>query len=49
VVAEGVKDRQTQQMLAGIGCDAAQGYYLSRPQPAEAVAPWLRETQSAAA
>jgi EAL domain-containing protein (putative c-di-GMP-specific phosphodiesterase class I) len=49
VVAEGVEDRRTQQMLAGIGCDAAQGYYLSRPLPADAVAPWLRETQSAAA
>ena len=49
VVAEGVEDRQTQQMLVGIGCDAAQGYYLSRPLPAEAVAPWLRETQAAAA
>jgi diguanylate cyclase (GGDEF)-like protein/PAS domain S-box-containing protein len=49
VVAEGVEDRHTQQMLAGIGCDAAQGYYLSRPLPADAVAPWLRETQPAAA
>jgi EAL domain-containing protein (putative c-di-GMP-specific phosphodiesterase class I) len=49
VVAEGVEDRQTQPMLAGIGCDAAQGYHPSRPLPADDVAPWLREARSAAA
>jgi EAL domain-containing protein (putative c-di-GMP-specific phosphodiesterase class I) len=49
VVAEGVEDRHTQQMLAGMGCDTAQGYYVSHPLPADAVASWLRETQSAAA
>jgi diguanylate cyclase (GGDEF)-like protein len=49
VVAEGMEDRQTQEMLAGLGCDAAQGYYLSRPLPADDVARWLHEAQPAAA
>jgi diguanylate cyclase (GGDEF)-like protein/PAS domain S-box-containing protein/excisionase family DNA binding protein len=42
VVAEGVEDRATWDLLARMGCDVAQGYYLSRPLPAAAVADWLR-------
>ncbi|NRB40535.1 MAG: sensor domain-containing phosphodiesterase [Pseudomonadales bacterium] len=34
VVAEGVEDWETQDYLAGIGCDETQGYYFSRPLPA---------------
>ena len=34
VVAEGVEDEETWRRLAGLGCDLAQGYYLSRPLPA---------------
>ena len=41
VVAEGVEDCGTMQMLAELGCDMAQGYYVSRPLPAERVLPWL--------
>ena len=41
VVAEGVEDRQTWDELARLGCDFAQGYYLSRPLPAEKLAPKL--------
>ena len=33
VVAEGVEDRQTLEKLVALGCDMAQGYYLSRPLP----------------
>jgi len=43
VVAEGIEDRASWDQLAGMGCDVAQGYYLSRPQPADALARWLRE------
>ncbi len=43
VTAEGVEDRGTWDMLGGIGCDIAQGYYLSRPMPAEDVARWLNK------
>jgi EAL domain-containing protein (putative c-di-GMP-specific phosphodiesterase class I) len=28
-------------MLEGMGCDAAQGYYLSRPVPADEVQAWV--------
>jgi diguanylate cyclase (GGDEF)-like protein/PAS domain S-box-containing protein len=46
VVAEGVEDRRTWDLLFALGCDTAQGYYMSRPMPAEAVVPWiLRPTQ----
>jgi diguanylate cyclase (GGDEF)-like protein/PAS domain S-box-containing protein len=44
VVAEGIEDQQTWTVLAELGCDTAQGYYISRPQPAEALASWLRES-----
>ena len=35
VVAEGVEDSTTLELLAGIGCDRAQGYFIQRPQPLE--------------
>src|SRR5205085_5491885 len=44
VVAEGVEDRETWDLLAGLGCNVAQGYYVSRPLPALAFARWLRPT-----
>lgn len=42
VVAEGVEDMEHVRMLLSIGCDVMQGYGISRPLPAEAVEPWLR-------
>jgi diguanylate cyclase (GGDEF)-like protein len=33
VVAEGIEDRATLDMLARLGCDVAQGYFISRPMP----------------
>ncbi len=44
VVAEGVHDRATYEMLEALGCDAVQGYYISQPLPAEAFLKWLRES-----
>ncbi len=41
VLAEGVETAETWQRLADLGCDAAQGYFLSRPHPAEVVTDWL--------
>jgi diguanylate cyclase (GGDEF)-like protein len=35
VVAEGVENRQTIDMLRTMGCDMAQGYYISHPRLAE--------------
>jgi diguanylate cyclase (GGDEF)-like protein/PAS domain S-box-containing protein len=44
VVAEGVEDDVTRDMLVGYGCDNGQGYYFSRPQAAEAMTAWLTES-----
>jgi diguanylate cyclase (GGDEF)-like protein/PAS domain S-box-containing protein len=41
VVAEGVEDAETWQLLTQLGCDEAQGYHLGRPSPADAVLTWL--------
>jgi len=45
VVAEGVEDQQALDRLASIGCDVAQGYYLSRPISAADLLRWLDEHQ----
>jgi EAL domain-containing protein (putative c-di-GMP-specific phosphodiesterase class I) len=42
-VAEGVEDRETHDLLASLGCDQVQGYYLSRPLPAAELERWLSE------
>ena len=43
LVAEGVEDEQTLQLLRGWGCGVAQGYHLSRPLDLAAVLPWLAQ------
>ncbi|HZT16207.1 MAG TPA: EAL domain-containing protein [Gaiellaceae bacterium] len=47
VVAEGVEDERAWSELARLRCDQAQGYFLSRPLPAEALAAWLRGARAA--
>ena len=42
VVAEGVEDKATWDLLAEFGCDIIQGYYLSRPVPATEFEQWLQ-------
>ena len=39
VVAEGVEDERQVAFLAEHGCDSAQGYFFSRPVPAEEIPP----------
>jgi diguanylate cyclase (GGDEF)-like protein len=41
VVAEGVEDSRGLALLRELGCDSAQGYYLSPPLPAAAFVDWL--------
>ena len=43
VVAEGVESEDAWRHLEALGCDFAQGYYLSRPLPAEAATRLIRE------
>jgi EAL domain-containing protein (putative c-di-GMP-specific phosphodiesterase class I) len=33
LVAEGVEDQETLELLATLGCDLVQGYHLARPMP----------------
>ncbi|WJW76270.1 EAL domain-containing protein [Thiohalobacter sp. IOR34] len=40
VVAEGVEDRETLDVLAAIRCDQVQGFHIGRPMPAEAALAW---------
>jgi EAL domain-containing protein (putative c-di-GMP-specific phosphodiesterase class I) len=35
LVAEGVEDQETLELLAALGCDLVQGYHLARPMPAD--------------
>jgi diguanylate cyclase (GGDEF)-like protein/PAS domain S-box-containing protein len=42
-VAEGVEDQRTLDLLSGLGCDLAQGFFLSRPLPGTMVADWCRD------
>jgi diguanylate cyclase (GGDEF)-like protein/PAS domain S-box-containing protein len=49
VVAEGIEDQRSWDALAGMGCDVAQGYYLSRPLPADDLTRWLQATPRAVA
>jgi diguanylate cyclase (GGDEF)-like protein len=42
VVAEGVETREAWTVLAGWGCDLAQGFYVAGPRPADELVDWLR-------
>jgi len=41
VVAEGVENQWTLDLLASFGCDQAQGFHIARPMPAAEFASWL--------
>jgi diguanylate cyclase (GGDEF)-like protein/PAS domain S-box-containing protein len=43
VCAEGVEDAETLRRLEEMGCDLAQGYFISRPVPAATLMTWLTE------
>jgi EAL domain-containing protein (putative c-di-GMP-specific phosphodiesterase class I) len=42
VIAEGVENRETLQMLRSFDCGLAQGYHIARPMAADSFAGWLR-------
>jgi diguanylate cyclase (GGDEF)-like protein/PAS domain S-box-containing protein len=48
VLAEGVETEAQLQRLKSIGCDAVQGYFLGRPEPATTARHWLRRTSTTA-
>lgn len=41
IVAEGVEDERSWNMLRDLGCDIVQGYYLGRPMPEDDLDKWL--------
>jgi EAL domain-containing protein (putative c-di-GMP-specific phosphodiesterase class I)/GGDEF domain-containing protein len=43
VVAEGVEDEKTLDLLTKMGCDMAQGFFIGRPMPAEKFLTWKKE------
>ncbi len=45
-VAEGVEDRSDWDFLRSQGCDLAQGYFIARPMPADALPAWLESWEA---
>jgi EAL domain-containing protein (putative c-di-GMP-specific phosphodiesterase class I) len=41
VVAEGIENQQTLDMLIGMGCDYGQGFYIGRPMPIGEMPRWM--------
>jgi diguanylate cyclase (GGDEF)-like protein len=46
VVAEGIETREIYQQLRSLGCDEAQGYFMSRPLAAAEMEQWLEGQHS---
>lgn len=46
MTAEGIETRAQYEFLRNAGCDAGQGYYISRPVPADEFALWLTRHRS---
>jgi diguanylate cyclase (GGDEF)-like protein len=46
VVAEGVEDTRTWELLRSVGCGHAQGYVLAKPMPIATFAGWLRDYEA---
>jgi diguanylate cyclase (GGDEF)-like protein len=44
VVAEGVEDEKSFELLRSYTCDVAQGYYIARPMSADALGTWRSES-----
>ncbi|MDP9394547.1 MAG: EAL domain-containing protein [Actinomycetota bacterium] len=42
-IAEGVETAEEWDVLASLGCDGAQGWYIARPMPVVAATPWLQQ------
>lgn len=43
VVAEGVENQDILDLLRQLRCDEAQGYFISKPMPAEALSEWREQ------
>ena len=45
VIAEGVETAESWRTLKRLGCDMAQGYYMSKPLPAREFGTWMAESR----
>lgn len=45
VVAEGVEDMTTQDILKTLGCDTVQGFGIARPMNGDALIDWIKDNQ----
>ncbi|HEX8155626.1 MAG TPA: EAL domain-containing protein, partial [Thermoanaerobaculia bacterium] len=45
VIAEGVETAESWRILKRLGCDMAQGYYMSKPLPAPEFGRWVKESR----
>ncbi|USX11831.1 EAL domain-containing protein [Oxalobacteraceae bacterium OTU3CAMAD1] len=46
VVAEGIESEAVWRLLASLGCDQGQGYFMSRPIPGDQMIAWLEKWQA---
>ena len=44
VIAEGVESQESWDRLKKMGCDSAQGYFMSRPISADQFVQWIKES-----
>jgi len=44
IVAEGVEDQMTLDILSDMGCDYAQGYFMAKPMPHDELVTWMQES-----
>ncbi|MBA1443770.1 MAG: EAL domain-containing response regulator [Chromatiales bacterium] len=42
VVAEGIENQETWDLLSDLGCDVAQGYFIAKPMPGRQLPEWVR-------
>lgn len=49
VVAEGVETQAEWDLVASLGVDVVQGYFVAKPMPAEAIEDWIGDYRNAAA
>ena len=43
VVAEGIESEAVWRLLAALGCDQGQGYFMSRAIPGDQLVQWIRQ------
>ncbi len=44
VIAEGIEDKETLELLEALGCEMAQGYYFAKPLSAQELVQWIHDS-----